>query len=196
MAEKPSIDPNKGLRENLITAAIESAKISGLKEEDIDTTKGSPIDIQAQLTVDAIVNFLTQCEFTITQLKANVVIEELKTQPIPINLELETLLGDKAPLLKTLKQIGGLIPGGSQVVEQIVDRLELAIQKAVEPLLEGAGEVPAINITKESGGLEATGYVYIGEDPESQDEFNNEDEVGQRQFTTVKIIKEDIEELL
>ena len=86
MAEKPSIDPNKGLRENLITAAIESAKISGLKEEDIDTTKGSPIDIQAQLTVDAIVNFLTQCEFTITQLKANVVIEELKTQPIPINL--------------------------------------------------------------------------------------------------------------
>tara|TARA_A100001391_G_scaffold32244_2_gene17304 strand:- start:2692 stop:3282 length:591 start_codon:yes stop_codon:yes gene_type:complete len=196
MAEKPSIDPNKGLRENLITAAIESAKISGLKEEDIDTTKGSPIDIQAQLTVDAIVNFLTQCEFTITQLKANVVIEELKTQPIPINLELETLLGDKAPLLKTLKQIGGLIPGGSQVVEQIVDRLELAIQKAVEPLLEGAGEVPAINITKESGGLEATGYVYIGEDPESQDEFNNEDEAGQRQFTTVKIIKEDIEELL
>ena len=196
MAEKPSIDPNKGLRENLITAAIESAKISGLKEEDIDTTKGSPIDIQAQLTVDAIVNFLTQCEFTITQLKANVVIEELKTQPIPINLELETLLGDKAPLLKTLKQIGGLIPGGSQVVEQIVDRLELAIQKAVEPLLEGAGEVPAINITKESGGLESTGYVYIGEDPESQDEFNNEDETGQRQFTTVKIIKEDIEELL
>ena len=196
MAEKPSIDPNKGLRENLITAAIESAKISGLKEEDIDTTKGSPIDIQAQLTVDAIVNFLTQCDFTITQLKANVVIEELKTQPIPINLELETLLGDKAPLLKTLKQIGGLIPGGSQVVEQIVDRLELAIQKAVEPLLEGAGEVPAINITKESGGLEATGYVYIGEDPESQDEFNNEDEAGQRQFTTVKIIKEDIEELL
>ena len=196
MAEKPSIDPNKGLRENLITAAIESAKISGLKEEDIDTTKGSPIDIQAQLTVDAIVNFLTQCEFTITQLKANVVIEELKTQPIPINLELETLLGDKAPLLKTLKQIGGLIPGGSQVVEQIVDRLELAIQKAVQPLLEGAGEVPAINITKESGGLEATGYVYIGEDPESQDEFNNEDEAGQRQFTTVKIIKEDIEELL
>ena len=78
----------------------------------------------------------------------------------------------------------------------IVDRLELAIQKAVEPLLEAAGRVPGINMSKESGGLEATGYVYIGENPESQDEFNNEDEAGQRQFTTVKIIKEDIEELL
>lgn len=193
---EPTIDKDKGLKENLITAAIESAKISGVKEEDIDTTKGSPIDIQAQLTVDAIVNFLTQCEFTITQLKANVIIEDLKTPDIPINLELETLLGDKAPLLKALKEIGGLIPGGSEVVGLIVDRLELAIQKAVEPLLEAAGRVPGINMSKESGGLEATGYVYIGENPESQDEFNNEDEAGQRQFTTVKIIKEDIEELL
>ena len=193
---EPTIDKDKGLKENLITAAIESAKISGVKEEDIDTTKGSPIDIQAQLTVDAIVNFLTQCEFTITQLKANVIIEDLKTLDIPINLELETLLGDKAPLLKALKEIGGLIPGGSEVVGLIVDRLELAIQKAVEPLLEAAGRVPGINMSKESGGLEATGYVYIGENPESQDEFNNEDEAGQRQFTTVKIIKEDIEELL
>ena len=193
---EPTIDKDKGLKENLITAAIESAKISGVKEEDIDTTKGSPIDIQAQLTVYAIVNFLTQCEFTITQLKANVIIEDLKTLDIPINLELETLLGDKAPLLKALKEIGGLIPGGSEVVGLIVDRLELAIQKAVEPLLEAAGRVPGINMSKESGGLEATGYVYIGENPESQDEFNNEDEAGQRQFTTVKIIKEDIEELL
>ena len=99
---EPTINKDKGLKENLITAAIESAKISGVKEEDIDTTKGSPIDIQAQLTVDAIVNFLTQCEFTITQLKANVIIEDLKTPDIPINLELETLLGDKAPLLKAL----------------------------------------------------------------------------------------------
>ena len=193
---EPTIDKDKGLKENLITAAIESDKISGVKEEDNDTTKGSPIDIQAQLTVDAIVNFLTQCEFTITQLKANVIIEDLKTPDIPINLELETLLGDKAPLLKALKEIGGLIPGGSEVVGLIVDRLELAIQKAVEPLLEAAGRVPGINMSKESGGLEATGYVYIGENPESQDEFNNEDEAGQRQFTTVKIIKEDIEELL
>tara|TARA_Y100000996_G_scaffold280664_1_gene221419 strand:+ start:2127 stop:2714 length:588 start_codon:yes stop_codon:yes gene_type:complete len=193
---EPTIDKNKGLRENLITAAKESAKVSGLKEEDINTAKGSAIDIQTKLTVDAIVNFLTQCEFTITQLKANVVIEELKTPDIPINLELETLLGDKAPLLKTLKQIGGLIPGGSDVVNQIVDRLELAIQKAVEPLLEAAGRVPGIDMSKESGGLEATGYVYIGEDPETQDEFNTEDEEGQRRFTTVKIIKEDIERLL
>ena len=37
--------------------------------------------------------------------------------------ELETLLGDKAQLLNALKEIGGLIPGGSEVVGLIVDRL-------------------------------------------------------------------------
>ena len=35
---EPTIDKDKGLKENLITAAIESAKISGVKEEDNDTT--------------------------------------------------------------------------------------------------------------------------------------------------------------
>ena len=54
----------------------------------------------------------------------------------------------------------------------------------------------AIDINKDFGGLRSTGYVHIGQDPDSQDSFNVEDEEGQRDFTTVKLIRDDIEDLL
>ena len=53
-----------------------------------------------------------------------------------------------------------------------------------------------IDISKDAGGLESTGYVYIGSDPENQSKFNVTDEDGQRDHTTVKLIREDIEDLL
>ena len=109
-----------GLKQDLINASVESAKLSGLKEEDIDTSPGSLIELQANLMTEAIVNFLTKCEFTITQLKAPVMIEELKTPPQPVDVEPQTLLGDKKPLLDSLKQIGGKIPGAGDVVGSIV----------------------------------------------------------------------------
>ena len=52
------------------------------------------------------------------------------------------------------------------------------------------------DIGKSAGGLQSTGYVYIGEDPASQDDFDVEDESGQREFTTVKLFRDDIEEFL
>ena len=39
-------------------------------------------------------------------------------------------------------------------------------------------------------------YVYIGDDPETQDSFDVEDENGQREFTTVKLIREDVEDIV
>jgi len=56
-----------------------------------------------------------------------------------------------------------------------------------------------INVDKVGGTtglLQSTGYVYIGEDPDSQDTFDVEDEDGQREYTTVKLIRDDIGELL
>ena len=49
---------------------------------------------------------------------------------------------------------------------------------------------------KDDGGLEATGYVYIGDDPVSQDGFDVEDIEGQKEFTTVKLLRDDIEDLI
>ncbi len=86
-------------------------------------------------------------------------------------------------------------------ISQIVNSLESELEKAITPLLAGGADLVGLDLGKgdsdnERGGLESTGYVFIGEDPDSQEEFDVTDEDGQREFTTVKLIKEDIEELL
>ena len=95
-----------------------------------------------------------------------------------------------------IKQVGGLVPGAGSAISSLIDQLETAIEKAVQPLLEGGATLPGLDLGKDGGGLDSTGYVYIGDDPDSQDGFDVEDEDGQRDFTTVKLIREDIERLL
>ena len=190
-----------GLKQDLIDAKTKALEESLQESIDHDTSVGSLIEREAEYTKEAIVNFLTQVDFTITQLKAPVIIEELKTPDQGVDVKLETLLGDKAPILKVLKQIGSVIPGAGATVNKLVDELELAIQKAVQPLLEAGANLPGLNISKDGtrgdeGGLISQGYVYIGEDPESQESFDVNDEDGQRDFTTVKVFREDIEDLL
>ena len=53
-----------------------------------------------------------------------------------------------------------------------------------------------IDVGKAFGGLRSDGYVFIGADPDSQDLFDVEDEDGQREYTKVKLFREDIEEFL
>jgi len=93
--------------------------------------------------------------------------------------------------LKTLKKIGDPLGLGS-----LIDSLEGEIEKAVTPLLKGGSILPPMNLGKDDGGLESTGYVFIGEPPDSDEDFDVEDEDGQREFTTVKLIREDIEDIL
>jgi hypothetical protein len=62
--------------------------------------------------------------------------------------------------------------------------------------LESGANLPGLDLGKDVGGLESTGYAFIGGDPDSQDSFDVEDEDGQRQFTTVKLIREDVEDIL
>ncbi len=188
-----------GLKQDLIDAKVKAAKDNGFSIT--ETGPGSFIEREAEYTKEAIVNFLTSANFTITELKAPVVVEDLKTPDQGINIKLETLLGDKAPILKTLKQVGGVIPGAGQVVEKLVDELEASIRQTVQPLLEGGANLPGLNLSKDGqqgkeGGLISQGYVYIGEDPESQESFDVNDEDGQRDFTEVKLFREDIEDLL
>ena len=64
------------------------------------------------------------------------------------------------------------------------------------PLLEGGAKLAGLNLNKDSGGLRSTGYVYIGEDPASQGGFNVEDEEGQSQFTTVRLLDDEARKLL
>ena len=168
----------------------QAAEDTGVPEP-LDTSNGSFIEREAEYTKEAITNFLTQAEFRITKLNAPVVVEKLKTPDLSVNVELETLLGEYQPILKTLKKIGDPLGLGT-----LIDNLEGEIEKAVTPLLKGGSILPPLDLGKDDGGLESTGYVFIGEPPDSEDDFDVEDENGQREFTTVKLIREDIEDLL
>ena len=183
-----------GLKSDLLDAITKAAVETGMPPPDI--SDGTFAERLAHYQTEAIADFITQCEFTITQMKAPIVVEKIKTPDQGVNIQLETLLGDKAPILKTLKSVGGMIPGAGSVVNKLIDQLEEAIKQAVKPLLEGGATLPGLNIAKDDGALESTGYVFIGEDPDSTDTFDVDDENGQREFTTVKIFREDIEELL
>ena len=179
-----------GLKQDLIDAKAKAARDTGIKKP-LDTSNGSFIEREAEYTKEAITTFLTQCEFRITQLNAPVIVEKLKTPDQPVNIELETLLGEYQPVLKTLKKIGDPLGLGA-----LINSLEGEIEKAITPLLEGGATLTGLDLGKDDGGLESTGYVFIGEPPDSEDDFDVEDENGQREFTTVKLIRDDIEDLL
>jgi len=184
-----------GLKQDLIDAKIKAAEDAGMDLERIDSSPGSYIERDAHYTAQAIITLLTKSDFTITNLKAPVVVEDIKTPDQAVNILTKTLLGDKAPILSSLKQIGNIIPGGGAVVGGVVDQLEGAIEKAVTPLVKGGAKLPGLDLSKEDGGLESTGYVFIGEDPDTKTAFDVDDESGQIQFTRVKLLRENNEDL-
>ena len=179
-----------GLKADLLDAVLFASADVGV-EEPPDISDGSYAERLAHYQTEAIVKFLTECEFRITKLNAPLIVENVKTPDQPVNVQPETLLGEYQPILKTLKKIADPLGLGATI-----DSLEGEIEKAITPLLEGGATLPGLDLGKDNGGLEATGYVYIGEDPVSQDGFDVEDIDGQKEFTTVKLIREDIEDLL
>ena len=178
-----------GLRQKLIDAKVNASKEAGITEP-LDVSPNSYIYLEADKTARAILETLSEANLTITQLKAPVVVESLKTPDQLVNIELETLLGDKAPILKALRKLP--VPA----IGEIIDKLESELEKAITPLLEGGAKLTGLDLGKDVGGLESVGYVYIGEDPDSQDGFDVEDEDGQRENTTVHLSVEDIEDLI
>ena len=179
-----------GLRQKLIDAKVDALRESSQEPVEVDTDPNSYIYLEADKTARAILETLSEANLTITQLKAPVVVESLKTPDQLVNVELETLLGDKAPILKALRKLP--IPG----INKIIDRLESELEKAITPLLEGGAKLAGLDLGKDVGGLESIGYVYIGEDPDSVEDFDVEDEDGQRENTTVHLSVEDIEDLI
>ena len=177
-----------GLKDKILDAKRRAALETNMPP--IDTSRNSYLDKEAEYIADAIIDTLREANFTITQLKAPVVVESLKTPDQVVNIELATLLGDKAPILKALRKIP--IPA----IGEIIDKLESELERAITPLLEGGAKLTGLDLGKDAGGLESVGYVYIGEDPDSIEEFDEEDEDGQRQHTTVKLTFDDGEELL
>ena len=178
------------LKQRIIEAKIQALQDTGVQES-IDTGPGTYIEREAQYIAEAVLDTLSEANFTITQLKAPVVVESMKTPDQPVSIELETLLGEYGPVLDLLHKIGD--PLG---LAKLIDDLETQIEKAVTPLLERGAKLTGFDLGKDDGGLEAHGYVFIGEDPDTQESFDVEDEDGQREFTTVKLLPEDADELM
>ena len=175
-----------GLKDDLLEAQLQASFDVGLPDPP-DLSDGSYAERLAHYQTEAIINFMKESEFTITELKAPVVVESLKTPDQAVNIKLETLLGDKAPILKALRKLP--IPA----IGEVIDKLESELEKAITPLLQGGAALAGLDLGKDDGGLESLGYVYIGDEPDSVDDIDVEDEDGKIQNTTIKWIAENNE---
>tara|TARA_R110000796_G_scaffold11964_2_gene39966 strand:+ start:352 stop:831 length:480 start_codon:yes stop_codon:yes gene_type:complete len=158
-----------GLKDDLIKAKVECFKIMGKSEDEIDSSVGSALEVEANLMTEAIVNFLTSCQFRITGLVAPVVLEDFNIPP------------QQGDVLPSVQALGA--NGGGPVTTNVTNGTNGVLTKAID-------------VGKDVGGLESTGYVYIGGDPDSQGEFDVSDLDGIRTFTSVELFREDIEDLL
>ena len=171
-----------GLKQDIINAKVEGLKAQGIEESDINTSAGSAIEIESELLKEAFVNFLTNVDFKITELKAPVVLEDFKIPDQNVNIGTQVTYipypgGAPGPAI----QLQGGLGGGT------LAKLNL----------EKDSNVTSPDFTTNTGGgLDSTGYVFIGEDPNSQQSFDVNDVDGQRENTNVKLFREDIEEFL
>ena len=166
-----------GLKSDLMQAKVEGAKAMGVLEGDIPQGPGSQIEVESELIKEAIVSFLTKAQFRITQLSAPVVLEDFNIGPQQ---------GDVLPTVTStdIPFPGGV--GGAPVQFPLNGGSNGVITKTID--VNKAGGT--------TGVLDSTGYVYIGGDPYSQDEFDVNTIDGIRDFTAVELFKEDIEDLL
>ena len=167
-----------GLKTDLIDAKKEGLRGSGATDEAILQAE-EVLEVQTQLEVDAIVNFLTQCKFRVTQFNAPVILEDFKIPSQEADIQQGVVVNAGIAVSTT----GG---PGSTTGNGLIKNIGALSDVLTKPM----------NIGKAAGGLNSSGYVYIGEDPDTQRKFNVEDEDGQRRYTSVELFREDIEDLL
>ena len=178
-----------GLLADLIKAKLNAAAILN-PGTNPDVTK--LLEIESEGIRDAFINFLTHSDLnlTVSEFKASVEIEELKTQDLQVNVKMETLLGEYGPILGFLKKIAKLDPTGK--AGDAVDGLEKAIQNAIKPFLEGGATVPGIDARKDggpSGKVKAVGHAHVGINDPVPNSDTTDDE---NDFTKVKLFYDKI----
>ena len=99
--------------------------------------------------------------------------------------------GDIEPSVTTEISPGGIQVQGSPAAQQ-----NIAPAHGMLKNTRNGVTTHNLNVSKYDGALESTGYVYIGQDPDSQGMFNVGDRDGMRRHTRVKLLLEDILELV
>jgi len=173
-----------GLKDNIKTA-IETA-MGG----ELNAQQSKVIDKLSEGIKDAVIEFLTEQTFTITEMKASVEVEDIKT---PSSLEGDvketTLFGPYAPVIDMIKKIASLAPGGSGLVGE----LESKIKSAIKPVASGGSSLPALDLAKtggQGGVLQSTGHAYIG--IPSKIIPNSDTTEEENDFTKVKLLEDNI----
>ena len=158
-----------GLKTDLIDAKKEGLRGSGANEEAILQAQ-EVLEVQTQLEVDAIVTFLENAKFRITNLAANVVLEDFKIPP------------QQGDVLNTV-QSAGVGNAGLPVNSRVINGTSGVLTK----------DIDVSKIAGSTGILQSTGYAFIGGDPDSQEGFNVSNEDGQKNHTEVRFFRDDNE---
>ena len=149
-----------GLADDIKKAFVESM---GSDNEDVELSELQDIQLekQSELLSKAIIDFLQKQEFTVTQLKASVVLEDFKTAT-PLNVKVVTPPGQ--PVLVA----GSAGATTAPVTGTVTDPLKLSNNGSVQ-----------------GGRLDATGYAWIGNNKPP----DHETEQGKNDFNDNTLVK-------
>ena len=164
-----------GLKTDLIDAKKEGLRGSGATDEAILQAE-EVLEVQTQLEVDAIVNFLTQCKFRVTQLNAPVILEDFKIPSQEADIQQGVVVSEGIAVSTT----GG---PGSTTTPGLIKNIGALLTK----------DIDVSKIAGPTGILQSTGYAFIGGDPDSQEGFNVSNEDGQKNHTEVRFFRDDNE---
>ena len=139
-----------GLKQDLIDAKVKALKDVGV-EENVDIRPGSYIERDAEYTAQVIAEFISSVPFTITQLKAPVVVEKLKTSE---QIELTIRSKNITEILKELRNFNFIIYARENIVNQITNKNDETINLIVEVKPENnAQEIIAKSVIEKGWGL-------------------------------------------
>tara|TARA_R110002020_G_scaffold258879_1_gene472724 strand:- start:143 stop:718 length:576 start_codon:yes stop_codon:yes gene_type:complete len=190
-----------GLKDDLIKAKIESLKTTGVSPSSINASPGSALDIECEMTKEAIIKFLEKAEFRVTKFVAPVILEDFIVPDQTVDVDPNTLYQPHTPIIDAVSTIATVV-GQTEVA----DTIDFVLKKSIGSVAGGGATLPALDLNKDGrsknqssvnkGIVESTGYAFVGDDPDSNKVFNVEDEDGQRLHTTVKFFRGDNEDLL
>ena len=162
-----------------LSADIKKAFFRAMDEDVLDSTQKNSLDRMSKDLANAIIDFLTEQTFTITEMKALLEIEELKTST---NLQADVL----ANRLQTTVNPGIQVSTAGTAAAQT--GATTSTGRGFSKKSDNAVSIPALELRKfggQGGSMQSKGHAYIGNNPVDSAETNENN-------TKVKLLKQNI----
>ena len=135
-------------------ASMEKKIADALKKTAMIEGPNKNIEELAHSIALAVEEFILEQEFRVVKLKTKLDVDSIGiTKDQSADVAPNTLMGPYAPLIGSLKQLAGLVPGAGS----IIDKVEGVIKKATKTVSAGGASVPAWTLKKIGDGLKVTG---------------------------------------